>query len=72
MADSSQSGAPGPVLETPKTAKFMSSQNRYVLFRPLHLAVHAAHRRRSPEAIQQLITDYQAGMPSTQLRNRYG
>ncbi len=33
--------------------------------------VHAVHRRLSPDAIQQLITDYQAGTPSTQLMLTY-
>jgi hypothetical protein len=34
--------------------------------------VHAARRRLSAEAIQQLVTGYQAGVPSTQLARRYG
>jgi hypothetical protein len=33
--------------------------------------VHAAQRRLSPGTIQQLITDYQAGTPSTQLMLTY-
>lgn len=34
--------------------------------------VHAARRRLPTETIQQLVTDYQAGTPSTQLATRYG
>lgn len=34
--------------------------------------VHAARRRLPAESIQQLLTDYQAGVPSTQLAQRYG
>lgn len=34
--------------------------------------VHAVRRRLSAEAIQQLVSDYQAGVPSTQLATRYG
>jgi len=34
--------------------------------------VHAARRRLSVDAIRQLVTDYQAGVPSTQLATRYG
>jgi hypothetical protein len=34
--------------------------------------VHAVQRRLSPHTIQQLITDYQTGTPSTQLAKRYG
>jgi transposase-like protein len=34
--------------------------------------VHAARRRLSANTIQQLATDYQAGVPSTQLAKRYG
>ncbi len=33
--------------------------------------VHAVHRRLSPDVIQQLIADYQAGTPSTQLMVNY-
>jgi hypothetical protein len=33
--------------------------------------VHAVHRRLSPDTIQQLVTDYQAGIPSTQLMLTY-
>ena len=33
--------------------------------------VHAVHRRLSPDTIQQLITDYQSGTPSTQLMLTY-
>jgi len=33
--------------------------------------VHTARRRLSPDTIQQLITDYQAGTPSTQLMLTY-
>lgn len=33
--------------------------------------VHAVHRRLSPATIQQVITDYQAGTPSTQLMITY-
>lgn len=33
--------------------------------------IHAVHRRLSPDTIQQLITDYQAGTPSTQLMFTY-
>jgi hypothetical protein len=33
--------------------------------------VHAVHRRLSPDTIQQLINDYQAGIPSTQLMVTY-
>jgi hypothetical protein len=33
--------------------------------------IHAVHRRLSPDTIQQLITDYQAGTPSTQLMLTY-
>ena len=33
--------------------------------------VHAVNRRLSPDTIQQLITDYQAGTPSTQLMVTY-
>jgi hypothetical protein len=34
--------------------------------------VHAARRRLSAEIIQQLLTDYQAGVPSAQLAQRHG
>jgi len=34
--------------------------------------VHPARRRLSAETVQQLTTDYQAGVPSTQLAQRYG
>ena len=33
--------------------------------------IHAVQRRLSPDTIQQLITDYQAGTPSTQLMVTY-
>lgn len=33
--------------------------------------VHAVHRRLSSATIQQLVTDYQAGTPSTQLMTTY-
>jgi len=34
--------------------------------------VHAIRRRLPAETTQQLLTDYQAGLPSTQLAKRYG
>jgi len=33
--------------------------------------VHAIHRRLSPETLQQLLGDYQAGVSATQLAMRY-
>jgi transposase-like protein len=34
--------------------------------------VHAVSRRLPAETLQQLVTDYQIGIPSTQLAKRYG